>query len=182
LLLWTTGPLHALSAGISGTAGVQVARGQGFGPKLQLGGGGAVDLSIPFTDWIGMRTSLELFGVLPSDASGGFLYRGFGGGAFALMLEAHAEVAAGSFGELRVGGGIGAAVALPGYQYTTLYFFFPEARTEALLLYRPALPAWLRGLELKLTIPLRAQFRRDLDFSISTGIGISAAWQLGASK
>jgi hypothetical protein len=161
---------------------VQVVRGQGFGPKLQLGGSGAIDLSIPFADWIGLATSVELFGVLPSDATGGFLYRGFGGGAFALALEAHAPVASGAWGELRGGGGIGAAAALPGYQYTSLFFFFPEARAEALLLFRPAQPAWLRGLELKLTVPLRAQFRRDLDFSISTGLEISAAWQLGATK
>ena len=51
--------------------------GQGFGPKLQYGGGASIELVFPILDWLRLDTSLDLFTVAPSDVSGGFLYRGY---------------------------------------------------------------------------------------------------------
>jgi hypothetical protein len=179
-LVWTTGSLHALALGLSGTGTVQMAAGQGFGPKLQLGGSVSFDVDFPLAPWLALSTSLDLFGVLPSDTQGGFVYRGFGGGALTLTLRGRGVVASTPrLGEIGMGGGLAASAALPGYQYTSLYFFYPEAGLEGFIDFRPA--GW-HGWSFRLSIPVRAQFRRDLDYSLSTGAGLSVQYFLKGGK
>ena len=153
-----------------------MAAGQGFGPKLQLGGLVSLGLTFPLAQWLDLTTSFELFGVLPSDTQGGFLYRGFGGGAVSLMLRGRGVIASsGRLGEIGAGAGIGGSAALPGYQYTTLYFFYPEAGLEGFVDFRPArMPGW----RFRFSVPFRAQFRRDMDYSVSAGAGLSAQYSL----
>jgi hypothetical protein len=177
-LVWTTGTLQALSLGLGGIGAVQVVAGQGFGPKLQLGGGVSFDLGFPLSSWLEITTSLDVFGVLPSDAQGGFLYRGYGGGALAIMLRGRGVVVSSPrLGEIGMGGGLGGAAALPGYQYTTLYFFYPEVRAEGFIDFRPAgLPLGFR-----LSLPARVQLRRDMDYSVAVGVGLFMQYFLKAS-
>jgi hypothetical protein len=156
-----------------------MAMGQGFGPKLQAGGFAAFELGIPLAPWLELAPSLSLFSVLPSDAQGGFLYRGYEGAALIVMLRARGVVASSAtIGELGMGGGVGGAAALPSYQYTTLYFFYPEARLEAFLDFRPA----GQPIDLVFSVPARVQFRRDMDYSVSAGAGVSVRYLLKAGK
>jgi hypothetical protein len=180
LILWTTGRLAALSVGLEVMGAAQGAAAPGFGPKLQAGGSVALILSIPLAAWMDLTTSLEGFGILPSDAAGGFLYRGFGGAALGAVLEAHATVlSSAGLGALSLGAAAGAAAALPAYRYTTLYFFYPEVRLAGFLSWRPAsMPA----LVFRLDLPVRIQLRRDVSWALSSGLGVGASYTFGAAK
>lgn len=173
----TTASLHAFSLGLGGTGTVTLSAGQGFGPKLQYGGGGSVDFVFPILDWLRLDASLEYFTVAPSDISGGFLYRGYWGAALATMVQASEVVfSSPGFGVLRAGGGLGLAGALPAYWYTTLSFFYLEPRAEGFLDWEPA---GLPRFDFQVSLPVRLQLRRDLDYSVSTGLRIVALYRLG---
>jgi hypothetical protein len=177
LTSWTTGRLLAFSMGLGGTGTVTMSAGQGFGPKLQYGGGISVDFVFPIIEWIRLDASIDAFTVAPSDISGGFLYRGYSGGAVALMAQAGAVIVSSpSFGLMRIGGGLGFAAALPSYWYTTLAFFYLEPRAQGLLDWEPA---GLPRFDFQLSIPLRFQLRRDMSYSASTGIGIGVQYRFG---
>jgi hypothetical protein len=151
--------------------------GQGFGPKLQYGGGASIEFVFPILDWLQLDTSIDLFTVAPSDVSGGFLYRGYSGAAVAVLIQAAAVIVSSpGFGTMTLGGGLGIAGALPSYWYTTLAFFYPEPRVEGLLDWQPA---GLRNFDFQLVLPVRMQLRRDLSYSMSTGLGISVLYNLG---
>lgn len=163
--------------GLSGVGTVTMSAGQGFGPKLQYGGGISIDFVFPILDWLRLDTSIEGFTVEPSDISGGFLYRGYSGGAMAIMAQAgRVIVSTPSLGLMRLGGGIGIAGALPSYWYTTLAFFYLEPRAQALLDWQPA---GLPRFDFQLSVPFAFQLRRDLDYSMSTGVGIGVTYRLG---
>jgi hypothetical protein len=166
--------------GLGGVGTVTVSAGQGFGPKLQYGGGASIDFVFPILEWLRLDASVDGFTVAPSDISGGFLYRGYSGGAMAIVAQVGAVIVSSpSFGQMRVGGGIGIAGALPSYWYTTLAFFYLEPRVQALLEWEPA---GLPRFDFQLSVPVAFQLRRDLDYSMSTGIGIGVLYRLGKDK
>ncbi len=180
MLSATTAALPALSVGLGGVGLASVVAGQGFGPKMQYGGGGCLDLLIPLTDWLSLETSIDYTSLAPSDTSGGFLYRGYAGAALAVMAQAGGTIASSPrLGVLRLSGGLGIAGALPTYWYTTLSFFYLEPRLAALLDWQPA---GLPQFDFQLSIPLRAQLRRDLDYSLSVGVGLTAYYRLKAPR
>jgi hypothetical protein len=179
LAFWTTAGAHAFSLGLGGTGTVILSAGQGFGPKLQYGGGFSIDLVFPILEWLRLDTSIEGFTVAPSDVSGGFLYRGYSGGAMAIMVQADAvRMSSPSLGLMRIGGGLGFAAALPSYWYTTLAFFYLEPRAQALFDWEPA---GLPRFDFQLSVPVRMQLRRDLDYSACLGIGIGVLYRLGGA-
>jgi hypothetical protein len=179
LAFWTTAGAHAFSLGLGGTGTVTMSAGQGFGPKLQIGGGFSVDFVFPILEWLRIDASVEGFTVAPSDVSGGFLYRGYSGGAVAVMVQAEsAIVSSPNLGVIRLGGGLGAAAALPSYWYTTLAFFYPELRAQGLLDWEPAT---LPRFDFQLSVPLRMQLRRDLDYSACLGLGLGISYRLGGA-
>ncbi len=166
--------------GLGGTGTVTMSAGQGFGPKLQYGGGASIELVFPILDWLRLDASLDLFTVAPSDASGGFLYRGYSGAAVAIMFQAEFPVVSStSFGTMRLGGGLGAAGALPSYWYTTLAFFYLEPRVEGLLDWQPA---GLPNFDFQLVLPVSMQLRRDMSYSTSAGFGITVLYRFGKAK
>jgi len=147
---------------------------------MQFAYGGAVDLGVPLVDWLWMDVSLEYAGALPSETTGGFLYRGYAGFGLSVMLQAAAVVASSQQGgTLAVGGGIGGGATLPAYQNTTLYFFFPELRADGLLMWRPA---GLPQLAVQLTLPVHLQFRRDMTYAVVAGAGLGLTYTLGAAQ
>lgn len=163
--------------GIGGTGTVTMSAGQGFGPKLQYGGGASIDFVFPILAWLRLDASIDAFTVAPSDVSGGFLYRGYSGGALAVMAQAGTVLASSpSLGLLRLGGGLGLAAALPSYWYTTLAFFYLEPRLQGLLDWEPA---GLPRFDFQLSVPVRFQLRRDMSYSVSTGIGLGVLYRLG---
>src|SRR5208282_1838782 len=89
---WTTAGIHAFSLGLGGNGTVTMSAGQGFGPKLQYGGGVSIDFVFPILDWLRLDTSVEGFTVAPSDMSGGFLYRGYSGGEMAIVAQARGVI------------------------------------------------------------------------------------------
>jgi len=176
-IVWTTARAAAVSIRLDAVGTAQEVAAPGWGPKLQAGGGIAVVLSIPFTSWFDFATSLEIFGVLPSDTTGGFSYRGFGGGALGVAAEARfLQAQSPTIGHLAFGVTAGGAAALPAYQYTALYFYYPEARLGLFLLWQPAR---MQNLAFRLQVPFRYQFRRDMTFSFSTGLGIGVSYSIG---
>jgi hypothetical protein len=180
LAFWTTAGADAFSLGLAGAGTMTVSAGQGFGPKLQYGGRLSLDFVFPILPWLALDASIDAFTVAPSDISGGFLYRGYSGGAVALMSQFSGTIASSSsLGAIRGGGGLGIAGALPSYWYTTLAFFYVEPRVQGFLDWQPAgLPAW----HFQLFLPVSMQLRRDLDYSLTAGLGIRVFYAFGANR
>lgn len=179
-LVWTTGTVGAFSLGLSGFATGQILAAQGYGPKLQYGGGGSLDMRFPVLSWLDIATNLDFFGVAATDLSGNFGYRGFSAGDLAVLAEARALIGQWSgFGRLEAGGGMGVAGAIAAYQYTELYFFSPELRAEGFVAW---VPSFLPGFDLRLSIPLAWQLRRDVDYSFSASAMLSVAYTLRSGK
>lgn len=176
LLLWTTGSALGLALEIGGNGGALVVSTVGFPPKAQLGGDLWAGFSIPFTNWLSLSASVGALGEKPSDTQAGFSYRGYSGGDVALALAVRFPVAAWqSIGVLGVGGDLGVAGVLAVYEYSSLYFFYPEARFDGFLDFRPA---WLPAVTFRLLVPFRAGFRRDLYYAMSLGLGLAVSLSL----
>jgi hypothetical protein len=174
---WATAGAHAFTFGLQGGGTATISAGQGFGPKLQYGGGLSAQMIFPLNSWMALDTCIDAFTVAPSDISGGFLYRGYSGGAVGVMALFSATIAkSDSLGELRAGGGAGIGMALPSYWYTTLAFFYLEPRVEGLLAW---MPKGLPDFTFQLLLPVAMQLRRDLDYSVSGGVGISVLYTFG---
>ena len=166
--------------GFGGSGTATISAGQGFGPKLQYGGGLSLDFVFPASSWLALDAAVDAFTVAPSDSSGGFLYRGYSGGAIGfLAVFSGVLVASPRLGEIRGGAGVGMGAALPSYWYTTLAFFYLEPRVEGLLAWTPA---GLPSFTFELLVPVAAQLRRDLDYSASGGVGISVVYAFGKSS
>jgi hypothetical protein len=172
--------LPAISLGLDGAGTIQILSAEGFGPKVQLGGGGYVRLGLPLLDWLELDVNLGILGQAPSNSSGGFTYRGLCGGCLGVSAEASAPIGSWErFGQLRAGGGLGAAAVMAKYEYTTLYFFYPELRAEGFVEYNPA---FLPSLGLRLSLPVRVELRRDVDYAVAIGLGLGASYRFGAAK
>jgi len=179
-LAWTTGCISAFSIGLSGETSFQIVSGQGFGPKEQGGGGADIYFLIPLVPWMRIGASFGLSETLPSDTTGGFVYRGYDTGALGMFLEAAGPVGAWErVGVLEAGGQIGINADWSVYQYSSLYFFYPELETGGFIGLRFV---GLRALQLRLSLPLRFQFRRDLDYSFSAALGLGANYSFGAGS
>ncbi|HVO37778.1 MAG TPA: hypothetical protein VMV03_02010 [Spirochaetia bacterium] len=165
--------------GVRGEATFQIVQGQGYGPKEQGGGGGELYCFFPFSAWLGMAATFGLFETVPSDATGGFVYRGYGTGVLGASLEAKGPIAdLSGLGRLMGGGSVGAAAAWAAYQYTTLYFFYPEVLAEGFLDFAFS---GLPSLHVRFSLPLAAQFRRDLDYSFSASLGLGVIYAFGGN-
>jgi hypothetical protein len=177
--LWTTGFLSAAALAIGAAGVIGLSEGQGFGPKLQWGAAGSLDFVLPVTRVLAFEPGFEYVYLAPSDVSGGFAYRGFQTGALSLMLQLRG-VFSGSpgLGELSGGVSLGGAAAIAVYTGTTLYFFFPEARARAFLQW---MPTTLAGIGFVLALPAKMQFRRDMTWSIATGLELDLVIPLGKS-
>ncbi len=177
---WTTGSLAAFSIGATGESTFQIVNAQGYGPKEQGGGGGELYFYFPLNGWLGIVATFGLFSTLPSDATGGFTYRGYGSGALGASLEAGGTIAAWeNAGRLEAGGRLGASADWGAYQYTSLYFFYPEVMTEGFLDF---VFAGLPSLRLRFSLPVRVQFRRDIDYSFSAALGLGVIYAFGGAR
>jgi hypothetical protein len=178
-VVWTTATVGAVSVGLNATGTVQASQAPGFGAKLQAGGSLGAVLLVPLGSRVSLTTSLDAFGVLPSDASGGFVYKGCAGLALGAGLEVLFPIAASErLGTLSLGVAAGAAGALPTYLHTTLYFFYPEVRSAIVLSWQPAAPAFMFRVEM----PVRFQFRRDMTLSAAAGLTLDVFYYLGGSR
>lgn len=136
-----------------------------------------MEIIVPLLSWLDLGLGIVVSDSLPSDASGGFTYAGFLGADMRLSVQAHGTLGKWErIGELRAGGGIGAAAALAGYEYTTLYFFYPAVTAEAFLDY---IPSFLPSIAIRVSLPFTALFRRDMDYSLQAGIGLGASYRFG---
>ena len=171
-LAWTTGSASAFSIGLSGDDTFQIVSGQGFGPKEQGGGGAELYMLIPLVPWMRMGASFGLYETLPSDTTGGFVYRGYGTGALGVFGEAAGSIGTWNrVGTFEAGGQIGANADWAAYQYTNLFFFYPELMAEGFIGMRLA---GLHALQIRLALPFRFQFQQDLDCSFRAAISLGA--------
>ena len=174
---WATAGAHAFSLGLSGDGTATISAGQGFGPKLQYGGGLSMDFVFPLKPWLALDATIDAFTVAPSDISGGFLYRGYSGGALGLIAAFAWPLAVPDrFGGLSAGFGVGLGTALPSYWYTTLAFFYVEPRVRGTLAWTPA---GLPDFTFQLFTPVALQLRRDMGYSVSAGVGIGVLYTFG---
>jgi len=175
--LFLAGSLSALSVGLGGLGSAQFGASEGFDPKFQFGGGGSLMVAFPVLGWLDVRADLDFFGLMSSDAAGGYLYRGYG--CSALALGAYASVPFDTLkgiGKLEYGGGLAVAGDFAGTTYTTLYWFYPEVRAEGFLDFRPD---FLANTHCILYVPLRWQLRADMSYCFSTGLGLRVAYSFG---
>jgi hypothetical protein len=168
---WTTAGLYPLTIVVGGSGYCAVGAGQGFGPKLQYGGGGAADLLFPVLPWLDLGAGLEISDVLASDDAGGFIYAGFFGTAVTFDATVSTELGSWSgVGSLRAGAGIDLGAFFARYSLTTLYFFSPVVGVAGYVEY---LPSFLPGWSIRIGPSFAALFRRDMDYWLRPGIDVS---------
>ncbi len=170
----------AFSIGLDGGATFQIASGQGFGPKEQGGGGADLYFLFPVIRWLSVGTGVRLYETLPSDTTGGFVYRGYGTGGLSAFLEAGGPIAVWARAvRLEAGGQVGASANWAAYQYTNLFFFYPEVMVGGFFGLRFAR---LPFLQVRLSVPVSVQFRRDLDYSFSAAVCLGANYAFGGDR
>lgn len=171
--LWTTGGAAALSIGLSGGPRAHLSAADGYSPKAQLGGEAGVLLTAPVTTWLSLGGSAGVVGANASDMLGGFAYRSYVGGFLGFVAEASASLSSRKYaGELRGGGRLGLLANVAVYGNTSLAFFFPSVGLDGILTWRPAALSYL---DIGITVPLRLDLRRDMQFSGSAGLGLTVA-------
>ena len=171
--------LPALSLGLNGAGTVQIISAEGFGPKLQFGGGGSLQLGIPILDWLDLEVSLGILGLAPSDASGGFTYRGLCGGSLGVGAEAFATI--GSWERFGRFGQAAGWESPPWWHGTSTRPCISsirklERKVSWNTTRRSSLPSALR-----LSFPVSVQLRRDVDYSVAMGLGLGVSWRFGAA-
>jgi hypothetical protein len=171
--LWTTGPAAALTLGVTGSVNAQLSAADGYLPKAQLGGEAGLELLFPVNRWLALGGSAGVIGASASDMLGGFGYRSYLGGFLGFVAEASAPLSSWKYlGTLHGGGRLGLLANIAGYGNTSLVFFFPSLALDGFLVWSPAA---LPFLDIGLTLPLRVNFRRDMQFSGSAGLGLTVA-------
>jgi hypothetical protein len=171
--LWTTGGAAALSLGLYGGPSAHLSAAEGYSPKAQAGGEAGVLLTAPVTGWLSLGGSAGAVGASASDMLGGFGYRSYAGGFLGFVAEAGAPLLSRKYsGELRGGGRLGLLANVAVYGNTSLAFFFPSIGLDAFLAWRPAALSYL---DFGITLPLRLDLRRDMQFSGSAGLGLSVS-------
>ena len=145
----------------------------GFPMKAQAAWEGGVLAEFPLFGYVAVGITLDYRYTAPSDLAGGFLYRGHGGICPGLYLSIQAPLIRapkrmGLLGGLATGG----SASLDRYSLTELYFFYPSIFLEPFVaFYFPS-----QGPRtLSLSVPLRVDFRRDLDRSFA--IGLTLGWR-----
>jgi hypothetical protein len=171
--VWTTGAAAAVTFGVTGSLNGQLSAAAGYGAKAQFAGEAGLDVLFPATRWLGLGVWAGGLGAMPSDMNGGFGYRAYSGGFFGFVAEAGAPLVSWkSVGVLSGGARLGALANVAGYGSTGLVFFFPSLALDGFFAFSPAAAPML---EIGLSVPLRAYFRRDLAFSGSVGLGLTVA-------
>jgi hypothetical protein len=178
--LWTTGSLAAFSIGAGGGAFTQVAGAPGYGAKLQYGGGGSMEALFPLLPWLSIDAVLALDHAGASDPGGGFVCSGFLATGLSAGVQARADLATWrNAGTLGAGAAVSGGAALASYDDTTLYFFYPQASIGGFLDFSPS---FIRGLTARLSVPVTALFRRDMEYTIRAGLALSVLYGLGAAR
>jgi hypothetical protein len=171
--VWTTGAASAFTLAVTGSANAQLSAADGYLPKAQLGGEAGLDLLFPVNRWLALGGSAGVMGANASDMLGGFGYRSYAGGFLGLVAQASAPLSSWKYvGTLHGGGRLGLLANIAGYGNTSLAFFFPSLALDGFLVWSPAA---LPFLAIGLTLPLRVNFRRDMQFSGSAGLGLTVA-------
>jgi hypothetical protein len=169
--LWTTGSAAALSIGLCGGPRAQLSVADGYSSKAQFGGEAGVLITTPVAGWLSLGASAGVAGASASDMLGGFGYRSYVGGFLGFVAEAGTPLSSRKYsGELRGGGRLGLAANVAVYGNTSLAFFFPSLGLDAFLAWRPAAFSYL---DIGITVPLRLDLRRDMQFSGSAGLGLT---------
>jgi hypothetical protein len=168
----------ALSAG--GGGGAALTRSPYFPLKAQPWYAVGLDLEVPLIRWLGLGFGLSFRGTGPSNASAGFLYRGHHGLDASLFAYGRGRLSqAGNRLDLLGGIAAGVSADFEFYSLTELLFFYPSLLLEPYLEFHfPRLGKHT----FSLSLPARLEFRKDLDFSASVGLGLRWRWYPGWKK
>ena len=158
------------AVGTESRTGVVLTKDPSFPAKLQPG----VGLWLT-SDWIllprlRMGTAVGFHWTGGSNLAGGFLYRAYNG--FDLRIYASMVGQAAPSSMLTLGFHIGPLARLDRYSRTLLYFFYPGVYVHPFLEGRfrnSFLSRWTLG------IPVELYFRKDLQLSLSAGLGLNLA-------
>ena len=157
----------ALGAGFNGA--VALTRRELLPAKAQAAGSLALLIDIPLYSSLFFEAAWQLHGVLASSLSGGFQYRGHWGNALRLAAGGGFALPHSGALSLELGASAGASLNVDRYALTRLSFFYPGVFLEPYLeLY------WSRlgKNSFKAVLPLDWYFRKDLEISLSIGIGL----------
>ena len=167
-------PARGPVLGVGSAAGVALARSPYWPLNAQMWGSLSLSLEVPLASFLGLGFSLGFRGTGASPPSTGVLYRGHYGLETGAYLDGRVRMGRGSE-RLRLRGGIlaGASAALEVYGPTELLFYYPSLQLEPYLeLYFPRIGAHT----FSLSLPARLDFRRDLELSACTGLGLRWRW------
>lgn len=170
--------LSALEAGltpeIGATETVVGSKDTRYDLKLQLATVGEAGISLgigPIT--VGPYLGLHYTGA--SSISGGYAYRGFRGWHWGGRVGIRGKpLEIGRSLSLRPGLRAGGSVRYSRLQYTELIFFYPQIGVAPYVDVGRARDTWWA----RFLLPIDVYFRRDLDYSVSMGLGVELAWDI----
>ena len=176
-LVSTTSPLTGMSLGIGGGAGILISRADRFDPKPQFEAEAAAELLFPLTSWLAVGAMGGIRSILPSDARGGYAYRGYSAAMIGMEAEIWQHLGSWTYvGTFRAIQRAGIDAAIATYDLTSLSFFFPSIRLEGSLEFIPAAFPFLKA---RIAIPGRMDFRKDMAISGSIGLRLGLSLSTG---
>ena len=169
----SSAPIRGFALGAGGGGGVALAGGPGFPVKAQPWWTAELAVEAPLADMLGIGVSADFRQAGASSADGGIVYRGHYGLGIAAYLYGRQQLSDTERLDLLLGVAFGGAASFDAYNMTELLFFYPSLLLEPYLEFH-----FLRlgGHTFSLTLPLRLDFRRDLDTAASAGLGLRWRW------
>ncbi len=120
-------------------------------------------------DYIAINTTVGMFFVQSSDAKGGFSYRGFQDLLIRTDLQGRLPLHRGE-NSFYLGLSIGPEIHYAHYLFTNIQFFYPALFGEPFF---DIVFSEKKQITLRISLPVRFQFRIDTNLSMSAGLGIS---------
>lgn len=170
--------IRGFALGVDAGGGVSLTESPNFPLKAQAFGSAQLLLEYPLAGFLGMGFSLGWHWVGPSDAAGGFVYRGHDGLEAGLHFSGRGQLAGGAL-DLFGGTRLGATVSFDAYSLSQLLFFYPSLALEPFLEFHFTR---LGPHTFELGLPLQWHFRKDLDLSASLGLELGWRWYVGQKR
>lgn len=143
-----------------------------FEQKLQIIHSYAFLINIPvLSPVLSVGNSIGIHQTFSSSLAEGYQYRGFTGANWAVSLSGKTPILFIPYrAKMYAGGTLGGILLFNIYDYTMLHFIYPGIFIQAYLEY---ISPWIPFCSLTGFVNFNIHFRRDLEYSYSTGVGIA---------